>query len=237
MTNAKPKNFETSLEELERIVRELEQGELTLEKSLELFEQGVKLSRECQERLTQAERRIEVLMRTRLISKLLVSSLMGVLLVVIPVGAGKRNQQNNAPIELQGVSITLTRSLENPRLYSLVISDDDEHTISGSFSMEQLQILRAIMSEAEKLALSEDASGSKEPVTTRFADKQERAFVVDVEKLGVQSRLFLTLKTEMGQMTMNAGRVIRSTRREEGFYFELLSRLESILPKLPVQVK
>lgn len=63
MSSAKPKNFETSLEELERIVRELEQGELTLEKSLELFEQGVKLSRECQERLTQAERRIEILMR------------------------------------------------------------------------------------------------------------------------------------------------------------------------------
>jgi exodeoxyribonuclease VII small subunit len=63
MSNAKPKTFETSLEELERIVRELEQGELPLEKSLELFEQGVKLSRECQERLNQAERRIEVLMR------------------------------------------------------------------------------------------------------------------------------------------------------------------------------
>ena len=63
MSNAKPKTFETSLEELERIVRELEQGELTLEKSLELFEQGVKLSRECQERLNQAERRIEILMR------------------------------------------------------------------------------------------------------------------------------------------------------------------------------
>jgi exodeoxyribonuclease VII small subunit len=63
MSSAKPKTFETSLEELERIVRELEQGELTLENSLELFEQGVKLSRECQERLTQAERRIEILMR------------------------------------------------------------------------------------------------------------------------------------------------------------------------------
>jgi exodeoxyribonuclease VII small subunit len=63
MSNAKPKTFETSLEELERIVRELELGELTLEKSLELFEQGVKLSRECQDRLTQAERRIEILMR------------------------------------------------------------------------------------------------------------------------------------------------------------------------------
>ncbi len=63
MSNAKPKTFETSLEELERIVRELEQGELPLEKSLELFEQGVKLSRDCQERLNQAERRIEILMR------------------------------------------------------------------------------------------------------------------------------------------------------------------------------
>jgi exodeoxyribonuclease VII small subunit len=63
MTTPKPKTFESSLEELERIVRELEQGELPLEKSLELFEQGVKLSRECQERLNQAERKIEVLMR------------------------------------------------------------------------------------------------------------------------------------------------------------------------------
>ena len=63
MSNSRPGNFESSLEQLERIVRELEQGELTLEKSLELFEQGVKLSRECQDRLNQAERRIEVLMR------------------------------------------------------------------------------------------------------------------------------------------------------------------------------
>jgi exodeoxyribonuclease VII small subunit len=63
MPNEKPKSFESSLEALERIVRDLEQGELPLERSLELFEQGVKLSRECQERLNQAERRIEILMR------------------------------------------------------------------------------------------------------------------------------------------------------------------------------
>jgi exodeoxyribonuclease VII small subunit len=63
MSTAKPKTFEASLEELEQIVRELEQGDLALERSLELFEQGVKLSRECQDRLNQAERRIEILMR------------------------------------------------------------------------------------------------------------------------------------------------------------------------------
>ena len=56
-------NFEGQLASLERIVRELERGDLPLERSLELFEQGVKLSRECQERLNEAERRIEVLLR------------------------------------------------------------------------------------------------------------------------------------------------------------------------------
>lgn len=65
MTNneSKSKSFEASLEALEQIVRELEDGDLPLEKSLELFEQGIRLSRECQERLSQAERRIEVLLR------------------------------------------------------------------------------------------------------------------------------------------------------------------------------
>lgn len=62
-TEAQGKSFEASLAALERIVRELERGDLPLEKSLELFEQGVRLSRECQERLNQAERRIEILLR------------------------------------------------------------------------------------------------------------------------------------------------------------------------------
>ncbi len=57
------RTFEASLEALEQIVRELERGDLALERSLELFEQGIRLSRECQERLNQAERRIELLLR------------------------------------------------------------------------------------------------------------------------------------------------------------------------------
>lgn len=57
------KNFETSLMELEKIVRELENGDLSLEESLKLFEDGVKLSRECQVRLNEAERRIEILLK------------------------------------------------------------------------------------------------------------------------------------------------------------------------------
>lgn len=65
MKNNEPqgRSFESSLEALEEIVHKLERGDLPLEESLELFEQGIRLSRECQDRLSQAERRIEVLMR------------------------------------------------------------------------------------------------------------------------------------------------------------------------------
>jgi exodeoxyribonuclease VII small subunit len=62
-TEESPRSFEASLEALEKIVRQLENGDLPLEKSLDLFEQGIRLSRECQDRLNQAERRIEVLLR------------------------------------------------------------------------------------------------------------------------------------------------------------------------------
>lgn len=57
------KTFEASLAELEEIVTKLEDGDLPLEASLELFEKGIKLSRACRERLTNAERRIEILVK------------------------------------------------------------------------------------------------------------------------------------------------------------------------------
>ena len=57
------KSFESQLEELEQIVGKLENGDLPLEESLDLFEKGVRLSRECRERLTNAERRIEILLK------------------------------------------------------------------------------------------------------------------------------------------------------------------------------
>src|SRR5256714_14802539 len=60
---ARADSFESQLSALEKIVRELERGDWPLEESLKLFEEGVRLSRECQERLNQAERRIEVLLR------------------------------------------------------------------------------------------------------------------------------------------------------------------------------
>ncbi len=55
--------FEEAMGQLETIVGELEGGDLPLERSLELFEHGVRLSRTCVQRLDAAERRIEILMK------------------------------------------------------------------------------------------------------------------------------------------------------------------------------
>ena len=54
-------NFEKSLQELEDIVSQMEKGDLSLEDSLEHFERGIKLSRECQQALRNAEQKISVL--------------------------------------------------------------------------------------------------------------------------------------------------------------------------------
>jgi len=55
------KDFEAAIAELETIVKKLEEGDLPLEKSLELYERGVQLSRFCHARLEDAEKRIEIL--------------------------------------------------------------------------------------------------------------------------------------------------------------------------------
>ena len=55
--------FEDLLTRLERLVHTLESDELDLEKSLEAYEEGVKIARECHARLDEADRRVEVLRR------------------------------------------------------------------------------------------------------------------------------------------------------------------------------
>ena len=62
--DAKPvESFESSLDQLDKVVKELEAGELSLERSLELFERGMGLSETCRKQLEGAETRVEMLIR------------------------------------------------------------------------------------------------------------------------------------------------------------------------------
>lgn len=56
-------SFESSLDELEKVVKELESGDLPLDRSLELFSRGMQLSESCRKQLEDAETRVEQLVR------------------------------------------------------------------------------------------------------------------------------------------------------------------------------
>ena len=60
---AKPESFEKNLERLDAIVQQLEDADLPLEKALQIYEEGMKLSEVCQKQLQEAEGRIQVLMK------------------------------------------------------------------------------------------------------------------------------------------------------------------------------
>ncbi len=63
VTEKKAVDFEQQLGSLEALVESLESGDLSLEDSLKSFEQGIKVARECQTALKQAEQKVELLMR------------------------------------------------------------------------------------------------------------------------------------------------------------------------------
>jgi len=61
--SAKTPDFEKAMQELEHLVETMENGDLSLDESLKLFEQGVKLTRQCQQSLQDAEQKVSILLK------------------------------------------------------------------------------------------------------------------------------------------------------------------------------
>ena len=64
MNAKKTVNLEKSLADLEALVEELESGDLPLEKAMQKFEEGIKLTRACQAALKEAEQKVEILVQS-----------------------------------------------------------------------------------------------------------------------------------------------------------------------------
>ena len=64
MTAKKTINLEKALADLEKLVEELESGDLPLEKAMQKFEEGIKLTRNCQAALKEAEQKVEILLKS-----------------------------------------------------------------------------------------------------------------------------------------------------------------------------
>lgn len=65
MPREKKEKFEDALEKLEKVVSQLEEGDISLEESLKLFEEGIRLSRFCNQKLDEAEKRVEILLKDK----------------------------------------------------------------------------------------------------------------------------------------------------------------------------
>ena len=61
----KSTNFEAAIEELESLVEEMEQGDISLEDSLKKFERGIELTRTCQKALQEAEQKVQILVEKK----------------------------------------------------------------------------------------------------------------------------------------------------------------------------
>jgi hypothetical protein len=114
---------------------------------------------------------------------------------------------------------------ELPNNFSVLLTDENNRTVSGSFNARQLQAFETIMIEARNFAETEESVGVTKPITTRFYDKIEPVFIVDVAKLQEMSQFFVTLRTAMGDLTVDAGTITRGEKKEQGFYFVIYQRI------------
>ena len=62
MSEVKEEKFEDKLKKLEELVSSLDKDDLSLDESIEIFEKGIKLSKECSEKLENAEKKINILL-------------------------------------------------------------------------------------------------------------------------------------------------------------------------------
>jgi hypothetical protein len=167
-------------------------------------------------------------MQSKSMRNILIVVLFNLLVSAVTMGQSAKTASTEA-------TFSLSQSSENHTQFNLIISESEEQSVSGLFSIQQLKIFQAIMAEAEKFSLTQEGAGTDKPNTLRFYDKQENAFIVDVQKLGNRSQFFITLETEIGRLTVNAGAINRSNKREEGFFFILLDKVEAELARVSRQ--
>lgn len=127
--------------------------------------------------------------------------------------------------------------------YTILVTDQDHHTLPGNFVRQQLEIFEALLLAAKQFALTEEEAGTKaQPKVTRFMDKNEKAFIIDVQKAGPISRYFLTLQTLYGKLTIDAGAVMRvNVKGEKGLpdplFDKIITRVQEVKNAPPPQMQ
>jgi hypothetical protein len=128
-----------------------------------------------------------------------------------------------------GASFYIAPIEERPNNYSILLTDANNRTVADSFLASQIQIFEAVMVEAEKFAKTGEAAGTVDaPKITRFVDKKEPSFVIDVEKAGLQSRFYVTINCLNGKLTVDAGAIKRDGKEHQTLFSKILSRIQAL---------
>jgi hypothetical protein len=169
-----------------------------------------------------------------------------VLTVLVPIASPAQQKVKEPPKEMplkdqlkldraavmkipSGPSFYIAPIEQHPNNFSILLSDADNRTVADSFSLAQIQIFEAVLIEAEKFAKTNEAVGTADaPVITRFVDKKEPSFVVDVEKAGIQSKFYVTLNCLNGQITVDAGTIKRDGKEHRTLFSTILSRIQAL---------
>src|SRR5881227_198149 len=107
-----------------------------------------------------------------------------------------------------GTSFYIEAVAGPPVQYSILMTDNNNRSVPGTFVRPQIDIFEALLLAARQFALTEEEVGPvSQPKITRFSDKHETAFFIDVQKAGNESRFFVTLKSLFGVLTIDAGAI------------------------------
>jgi hypothetical protein len=136
--------------------------------------------------------------------------------------------KNRAPI---GASFYLAPIPDARNQYSLLLTDPDNRTVAGTFMQSQISIFQALVIAATEFAETNESVGTNaKPVTTRFRDKDEPSFIIDVQKTATHSRVFVSMNCVAGKITVDAGAVKRGAKeRGDALFLKILPRVEAVL--------
>jgi hypothetical protein len=128
-----------------------------------------------------------------------------------------------------GASFYIAPITETPWQYTVLLADNEGRTISGTFSINQVKLFEALLVEAGKFAETDESVGGARAVITRFQDRKDPAFIVDVAKRGLESRFYVTISILGTQkLTIDAGAIKRGPKEKqsEPLFFEIISRVQ-----------
>lgn len=126
--------------------------------------------------------------------------------------------------------------IENAKgLYLALLADDENRTLEEFFQVDKLPVLEAIVAEAKKFGFTEEAVGNAKPLTTRFSDKQVPNFVVDVSKIAKQTHFYVTMKTQRGKITVDAGTIKRGDPDATALLFDMLNKIQAVKSQSEIQ--